>query len=139
MFSITSMPNGIIHIKHHGMFTYNHWIKYQSLVMKLLDESQEVLYILSDFSKTTRFEKRVVLEAGTARHLKHEKLGLMVLYSNTTLSNFILQITLNRAHRENLDDRLRIQTDYERAMQLLLQHQSNGKADRDGSVATTIK
>lgn len=120
MFEIKNFPTGIIQVIHEGYFTLDHWVEYKRIMMHLLDDADDKVYILSDFSRTERFDNRVILEAGTAPHLTHEKLGLIVLYGGSQLNNFVLQIAQNRAQRQNRHDKLRLHNDYEQAIQILL-------------------
>ncbi len=113
------LDNGIIEISHVGIFTLEHWIEYKQTMMNLLDSSEEKLYVLSDFSKTERFDKEIVPEAGTAPHLAHPNLGLIVLLGGNALHNFILQITANRASKEERDSKMRVHKDYDRALETL--------------------
>lgn len=119
MFEVKRLEDRIILVEHEGDFTYENWQEYQRVLLDLLDNSETNLYILSDFRKSTLFEPAIVAEAGTAKHLKHEKLGLIVLLGGDPLKNFVLAITENRAAQEKQSERLRIHYEYDRAMEAL--------------------
>lgn len=114
-----TLDNGIIEISHVGIFTLEHWLEYKQTMIDLLDASDKKVYILSDFSKTERFDKEIVPEAGTAPHLTHPNLGLIVLLGGNALHNFILQITANRASKEERDSKMRVHKEYDRALETL--------------------
>lgn len=120
MLKKATLDNGIIKISHEGFFSAEHWDEYKQTMVNLLDDSNEKLYVLSDFSKTELFSKEIVPQAGTAPHLIHPNLGLIVLLGGNALHNFILQITDNRARRESKDGKMRVHTDYDRAIDTLL-------------------
>ncbi len=120
MLSQETLDNGIIKISHSGLFTLENWNEYKQTMIDLLEASEDKLYVLSDFSETERFEKSIVPQAGTAPHLIHPNLGLIVLLGGNALHNFILQITANRASKENKDSKMRVHSDYDRAIDTLL-------------------
>jgi hypothetical protein len=119
MLKIQTLPDGIIEISHTGIFTIEHWRDYQKSMIDMLNASDKKLYILSDFSQTERFDKEIVPEAGTAPHLVHENMGLIVLLGGNALHNFILQLTQNRARKDDKDTKLRVHTDRDRALETL--------------------
>ena len=88
--------------------------------MEILDASDKQVYVLSDFSDIESFAKEIVPEVGTAPHLTHPNLGMIVLLGGNALQNFILQITNNRARRESRDTKMRVHSDYDRAVETLL-------------------
>lgn len=119
MLKVEHLADGIIEISHTGLFTVEHWRDYQQTMVDMLDASDKMLYFLSDFSETERFDKEIVPQAGTASHLAHKNMGLIVLLGGNALHNFILQITQNRAKKEDKGSKLRVHTDRDRAIETL--------------------
>lgn len=120
MMQVTTSPEGLTELSFEGVFTVEMWKEYQQTLLRLLDESSERLYILSDFSNVTLIERGVIMEAGTAPHLTHPRLGMLVLLGGNVLQNFILELTEKRALRENRSDKMRVHHQRDRAVETLL-------------------
>ncbi len=120
MFEIKALENGVLQVSHSGVFTVADWQEYQRLMLEQLDQTEQPLYILSDFRQTTSFHTEIIREVGTARHLIHPKLGLIVLLGGSSLTSFVLLLTEARALKENQSEKLRVHRDYHLAMQALL-------------------
>lgn len=120
MFKVEEIDKQIVRI-HQVVphFTKEMWQQYQEMILKLLEDSEKQLYILSDFQEMQSFDPEIASEVGTAKHLSHPKLGMIVLLGGNTLSNFILVLTENRATRTKKSDTLRIHKDYDRALEIL--------------------
>lgn len=128
MFEVKTLDSGIIEVIHEGEFTIQNWRDYQETLLEMLDASSETLYILSNFSGTTIFAKEIVPEVGTARHLSHPRLGLIVLLGGNALQNFILALTEHRAQKQESSSRLRVHKDYDRAVEVLEYQRSIDRA-----------
>jgi len=124
MFTIKQLDEQIIEVYDSGALTYDDWGQYQKVMLDELNRVDHKLYILSNFADITHFDTKIAREAGTAKHLIHPNLGLIVLLGGSVLMNFILQITENRAQQEQKSTRLRIHKDYDRAIDALI-HQRN--------------
>ena len=120
MLSKTTLDNGIILVSHEGYLSLEEWDAYKNMLVEALDESDDLVYILSDFTGTETFGKEILGQVGTAPHLAHPHLGMIVLLGGNALQNFVLQITDNRARKEAKDSKLRVHTDYDRAIDTLL-------------------
>lgn len=119
MLKLEILPDGIVQVTHSGAFMVEDWRAYQEMLLEHLDSSDSPQYILTDFSQTARFDSGIVKEAGTARHLTHPNLGLIVLLGGNALHKFILQLTENRASKDNRGTKLRVQADRNRAIEML--------------------
>lgn len=132
MMTIKHRDDGLIEVRHEDFFSMDDWREYQAMMLTLLDAAEQRLYILSDFSRTPTFDPALAREMGTAQHLAHPRLGLLVLLGGNTLSNFALQVTEGRAERNGHHARLRIHTDRQRALATLRQQKALD-ANRNGS------
>ena len=124
MFDVKQLDKQIIEIYYKGEVSYDTWVSYQDRLLEELDKVDHKLYILSNFSDITLFDPKIAKEVGTAKHLTHPNLGLIVLLGGNVLMNFILQLTANRAQKEEKSTRVRIHKDYKRALEALT-HQRN--------------
>ena len=120
MFTIKPMEDGIISvITNPTDFQMEHWTEYQRVMLDLLDNAEEKLYILADFRKLTKFDPKILQVAGTAQHLTHENLGMLVLLGGNAMANFALKMTEVRAERDHRGDKMRLHMDYTRAIDTL--------------------
>jgi len=125
MFTIEKLEDGIISvIVDENEFTMEHWAEYQRIMLDLLDKADEKLYILGDFRKATKFDPKLLYEAGTAEHLTHENLGLLVLLGSNAMANFALKMTEVRATRDQRAGKMRLHMDYGRAIDTLKHFQA---------------
>jgi hypothetical protein len=88
-------------------------------MLELLNATENRLYILSNFVKIESFSREIVPQVGTAPHLTHPKLGMLVLLGGNALQNFVMQLTQLRARQANRDSNLRVHTDRSRALEVL--------------------
>jgi hypothetical protein len=121
MFTVEHRDDGIIGvITEDKNFTMEHWAEYQRVMLELLDDADEQIYILSDFRAIQLFASKLIYEVGTAKHLTHDKLGMLVLLGGNALTNFTLKMTEARATREDRNTKMRLHTEYTRAVNTLL-------------------
>jgi hypothetical protein len=142
MFKVEEIDDQIIRIQpEDSHVTKDMWQEYQRLQLELLENSDKRLYILSDFSNMESFDTKITSEVGTAKHLSHPNLGLIVLLGGSTLGNFIIMLTEHRASKQEKNDVLRVHKDYNRALEALRHHrdiqresdESNTDSDNDTS------
>ncbi|HEX2908485.1 MAG TPA: hypothetical protein VHO69_16555 [Phototrophicaceae bacterium] len=119
MHQLKQLKPGIIEVIYAGEFTLQDWAEYQELMLEQLNQSSGKLYILTNFLQTTRLDKEILPLVGSAKHLTHPNLGLIVLLGGNAFQNFILLLTENRAMKEEKGSRLRIHRDYDRALEML--------------------
>ncbi|GEM_PF-1931419 len=119
MLTVEEMENQLISVKNEGEFTHRLWNEYQVIVMNLLDSAERPLYILSDFTETTGFEKTILPHIGSDLHFSHPKLGLIVLVGGSVLINFLLVVAENRATKEQQSQKMRVSRDRNEAVKTL--------------------
>jgi hypothetical protein len=119
MLTHQELPDGIVEIIHTGDLDAEDWQKYQDLVLEILDSHTEKVYILSNFSGSRQFQKNLISQFGTARHLTHPHLGMLTLLGGNALQNFLAKLTELRAAKAHRDSALRIHADRDRALEVL--------------------
>lgn len=127
MLESSKHDDGIIEISHEGHFSDADWQEYKALMMELLDAAEGKICILSNFSKSVSFDKHLVKEVGTAKHLGHPNLGFLILLGGNSLHNFVFSLTESRAMQENKNIKMKIERDRQRALDTLRHFQSQFK------------
>lgn len=120
MITVHFIPNDLIEVVLSDAVGAAEWQEYQDTIWNLLEEREERGYILANFLHATKFSPELLSQFGTARHLKHPRLGLIVLLGGTPLVNFALKFTEHNAAKSQAGANLRIHKDRDAAIKVLL-------------------
>jgi hypothetical protein len=120
MITVHFLPNDFIEVVMSDDINAEQWQEYQDTIWNLLEEREERGYILANFLHATKFSPDLLSQFGTARHLKHPRLGLIVLLGGSPLVNFALKFTEHNASKSGADIHLRIHKDREAALKVLI-------------------
>lgn len=98
------------------------WRTYKAAVIAELDKRERPLYIMSNFTAVDVIDPAITKEFGSAEHLFHDKLGMIVIMSesNSPFHKFWAKIMELKGMASEYRGKLRADFSRERAMQRLL-------------------
>jgi hypothetical protein len=115
MIKVNFLPDDLIEICVEDTIDDAEWQNYQDTIWNILEEREEKSYVIANFLNATKFSPALLSEFGTGRHLKHPRLGFIVLIGGNPLVNFALTYTEHNASNAPL----RIHNDRDAALEFL--------------------
>lgn len=109
------------------------WRAYKNLLLEKLNTAEQKLYILSNFTAVTTIDPNITKEFGSAEHLFHEKLGMIVIMAETDspFHKFWVKIMELKGMASEYQGKLRADFSRERGLQRLRDARENAQHQTD--------
>jgi hypothetical protein len=124
----------LIYVHDKPIFDGADWNEYKQLCLKLLNDSDELLYIMSNFTAVDKVDPNITKEFGQPKHLFHEKLGMLVIMSEnpSPFHRFWGKIMELKGAASAYRGKLRADFSWERGMERLKNARDNAKVNPKG-------